>query len=147
MKAKLIRVILPVLLLLTGCTRPAFVPPVQVQQVQTATVYYFNSQTKKQLDAPQDIASLVDALAAARDAGTYGEIPTGGQSFSLLFTLSDGSTVPCIYYQTAAGSGCWVDPNSNTRLTDLDMTALWQTLSAPEQPGSAQEEYTGWPQL
>lgn len=122
--------------------------PVSEEQISSVSIYYSNISKKKEIFSESEIAYIMSyANERTYITGTYQKIPTGGQTFFILFHLIDGTDFPCIYYQTTEFSGYYVDGRSKVTITSLNFIDLWLSLECKESLAFAEHEFSSWPTM
>lgn len=120
--------------------------PVSKEQISSISIYYSNIHLKKEVSSEPEIAYIMSYVhERSYTTGTYQEIPTGGQSFLILFHLIDGTDFPCIYYQTAEFNGYYTDGTSKITVTSLNFVNLWNSINCEEILAFAEQEFSAWP--
>lgn len=106
--------------------------PISENDVSSISLYYDNLGQKKLITSSADISLVFTSLDNAISHGKYNRFPTGGQLFFLVFHLQDGTNWICTFYQTNGDNGYFADGTTRTKLSNLDMKALWHVLSYQE---------------
>lgn len=151
------KIIIVLLLLFLGITaiwvrnvpKEEYSIPINEMDIESVTIYYANENVAKNINSKTDVLVVADMLnglslgeAYEIDEKLHGEIEAGGLGFGLVFHLEDGTEWICAYYQTSFnGEGRFADGEVLSKVSNLNVFELWQSLSYPENKDFPSEEF------
>lgn len=119
--------------------------PISANQIESISLYHNDG--KKEVTSTSDISYIVQSITHAQSHGSYEKFPTGGQTFFILFRLTNGTSFLCTYYQTTGSSGYYADGESNLRISSLSFVEIWDNLSCEVTQAFTENGFSAWPSL